>query len=97
MQAAFSVRKSPLGIVRVIGVLLVTLLLGGIGGFVAKGAMESPAQAARSASVPAARSLYVQGGRPPSVYLQAAETPSIYVQGGRPQNVYDEIARLEKK
>jgi len=99
MQATLSARRSPLRVALVLGAFLVTLLFGGVGGYIVKVALGAPAQAARSTSNPAeaARSIYVQGGRPANIYEQAAQTPSIYVQGGRPQIVYDEIARLEKK
>ena len=99
MQAIHGVRRSPLAVILVLGALLLTLLIGGVGGYLVKGALGSPVQDARSAFVRTQSTpyIYVQGGRPSNVYEQAAQTPSIYVQGGRPQIVYDEIARLEKK
>jgi len=103
MHATFSLPKSPLTMVGILAVLLTAIFLGGVGGYVVKGALgassahpRSVAGTTNTASLAEDRSsAYVQGGRPAIVY--ATEAPSIYVQGGRPQVVYDDVARLATK
>ena len=103
MQATYSVPRSPLTAVVVVAAVLIAILVGGVGGYVVKGALGASGEQHRSvaggigASSPVGShsSVYVQGGRPAIVY--APEPPSIYVQGGRPQVVYDDVAQLARR
>jgi hypothetical protein len=102
MRTTYSVPKSPLTIAIVTAALLVAAIIGGVGGYVVKGALgatpvpQSLAAGSGNASLAESRSqIYVQGGRPAVVYATAQ--PIVYVQGDRPQAVYDEVARLARR
>jgi hypothetical protein len=104
MQASYSLPKSLRMIVVALAALISAILIGGVGGYVVRGAVTAPLNTERSVSsgsvndslLPTPNGVYEQSGRPASVYQEATPFRSTYVQGGRPQVVYDEIARLPR-